>query len=313
MKFGVREICDVVFKATAPVTIGSTTFAAGQPVLYIDTAKTSTLEGAATTVYAQGGKGNSRLLAWEGEKTLTFTVEDAMLSPLGFSVLTGAGLMDATVAKPIKVHSTAEVLVKTFTAGATASDADTVVAELSLAEFGLTSGTVDIAVGASDPKVYGVLVDDAGAIIAHLGAATVTSGGSGTVGTIESDHVAICTFSKVLPTAVVPVAGSTKVVLDFYEVKEAGVTEMQIEAGKFAGYYYVEASTLFRDQATGEDLAAEIVIPKAKIQSNFTFAMASTGDPSTFSFVMDAFPAPTAFSTNKVLCAIQIVGEDAIA
>ena len=43
-----------------------------QPVLYLDTAKTSTLEGAATTVYAQGGKGNPRLIGWDGEKTLTF-------------------------------------------------------------------------------------------------------------------------------------------------------------------------------------------------------------------------------------------------
>jgi hypothetical protein len=57
-------------------------------------------------------------------------------------------------------------------------------------------------------------------------------------------------------------------------------------------------------------MVAEIVIPKAKIQSNFTFAMASTGDPSTFSFVMDAFPAPTRFSTKPVLCAIQVLKDD---
>ncbi len=65
MKFGVREICDVVFKAKSTVKIGSKTFVAGQPVLYIDTAKTSTMEGAATTVYANGGKGNTRLIAWD--------------------------------------------------------------------------------------------------------------------------------------------------------------------------------------------------------------------------------------------------------
>ena len=88
MKFGVREICNVTFKAKSEVKIGNTTFKQGQPVLYIDSAKTSTLEGAATTVYAQGGRGNTRLIAWEGEKTLTFTVEDALLSPLGLSVLT---------------------------------------------------------------------------------------------------------------------------------------------------------------------------------------------------------------------------------
>lgn len=64
-RFGVREICNVVFKAKAPMKIGNTTFQKGQPVLYMDTAKTSTLEGAATTVYATGGRGNARLIAWD--------------------------------------------------------------------------------------------------------------------------------------------------------------------------------------------------------------------------------------------------------
>lgn len=51
---GIREICDVVFKARTDLKIGDKTFKKGQPVLYIDTAKTSSLEGQATTVYAQG-------------------------------------------------------------------------------------------------------------------------------------------------------------------------------------------------------------------------------------------------------------------
>ena len=111
MKFGVREICDVVFKAKARQKIGSHTFEAGQPVLYIDTATTSTLEGAATTVYAQGGRGNSRLIAWEGEKTLTFTVEDALLSPIGFSILSGAGLFNgSTKTSLVHVHKTIQLI-----------------------------------------------------------------------------------------------------------------------------------------------------------------------------------------------------------
>lgn len=95
MKFGVREIANVVFKAKNLQKIGPYTFTKGQPVFYMDTAKTSTLEGAATTVYATGGRGNTRLIAWEGEKTLTFTVEDALLSPVSFAMLSGAGLLKA--------------------------------------------------------------------------------------------------------------------------------------------------------------------------------------------------------------------------
>lgn len=55
-----------MFRATKRQTIGTQTFEKGQPVLYIDSAKTSTLEGASTTVYATGGRGNARLITWEG-------------------------------------------------------------------------------------------------------------------------------------------------------------------------------------------------------------------------------------------------------
>ena len=68
MRFGVREICDVTFRPLQPVDFGNQHFEAMQPCLFLDTATTSTIEGAATTVYAQGGKGNPRLIAWEGEK-----------------------------------------------------------------------------------------------------------------------------------------------------------------------------------------------------------------------------------------------------
>lgn len=54
MKFGVRECCNVVLKAKAAQKIGNKIFYAGEPVCYFDTLKTSSMEGAATTVYAQG-------------------------------------------------------------------------------------------------------------------------------------------------------------------------------------------------------------------------------------------------------------------
>ena len=109
MKFGVREICDVVLKAKAPQKIGNKIFYKDEPVLYFDTLKTSTMEGAATTVYAQGGRGNSRLVAWEGERTITFTMEDALISPEGFMILSGAGLIEASESKPVYQHVTETV------------------------------------------------------------------------------------------------------------------------------------------------------------------------------------------------------------
>jgi len=276
MKFGVREICDVVFKAKADTIIGTSTFKKGQPVLYIDSAKTSTIEGAATSVYAQGGRGNTRLIAWEGEKTLTFTVEDALLSPIGFSVLSGAGLFKGAN-EEVHVHNTANAYV----------DAN---GNIDLTDVLGTEEKID-----GTAPVFVMVSEDDGSITGDL-----ISG------------LSVDTTGKILSGADKEKYANKSVFVDFYIVKaSANVSELQIDAAHFGGYYYVEASTLFRRQSDGVDMPAEITLPNVKIQSNFTFSMASTGDPSTFSFTMDAFPGYTMFDrTKQVLCVMQIV-EDA--
>lgn len=179
VQYGIREVCDLAFYKIKEEG------GKGDMVFVIDSAKTSTLEGASTTVYAQGGKGNPRLIAWEGEKTLTFTVEDALISKEGLKLLTGSD--------------------------------------------------------------------------------------------VETDGV------------------------------------IEISADKFAGYYYVEAKSLIRKESNGNDCALDIVFPKVKVQSNFSISMSPTGDPSTFNYVMDAFPgfvsAEDKSSNHKVLCKMTIGAE----
>ena len=100
-----------------------------------------------------------------------------------------------------------------------------------------------------------------------------------------------------------------QVMVDYYTPKISGAKQIEITADKFGGNYYLEASTLFRD-TNGVDMPAEFIIPNCKIQSNFTFTMASSGDPSSFTFTMDAFPDYTRFDkSKKVLAAIQIIKE----
>ncbi len=283
MKFGVREICDVVLRAKETMTIGNATFDADEPVIYFDSAKTSTVESAATTVYATGGRGNSRLLAWEGEKTVTFTMEDALLSPLGFSILSGAGLLEANGAdKAVNMHTTLTALSKANEGTYTID----IVGELK--ERGLIKE--DIQSVSSNQQVYGFLMEN-GTIKHRLGKATAADG--------------VVSFTA--PSGINYAATGEMIMLDFYIEATAGAHEMTITPDQFGGYYYLEASTLFRRQDTGVDMAASFVIPKVKIQSNFTFSMASSGDPSTFTFTMDAFPDYTKFDKEKqVLFALQI-------
>lgn len=297
MRFGVREICDVVFKARTETKIGSKTFKKGQPVLYIDTAKTSTLEGAASTVYAQGGKGNPRLIAWEGERTITFTVEDALISPISFAMLSGAGLTnvaDADSRNKIKVHTTFDLPI--LDGGIVKIDLDT------------AGDNHDIYVDEDIAPIFGTILDNAGAGVVFCQCTSVSGPEPNcNVYTITKDKELVLTF-----TEADKYVGKTMRV-DLYTEKTGGATEITIDAENFAGNYYVEASTLFREQHTAKDMPAEIVFPNVKIQSNFTFSMANTGDPSTFTFTMDAFPDYTNFDKqHKVFAAIQIVGEENI-
>ena len=302
MKFGVREICNVVFRAKSKIKIGNTTFKEGQPVLYIDSAKTSTLEGAATTVYAQGGRGNTRLIAWEGEKTLTFTVEDALLSPLGLSVLSGAGLIKGTATEKVHVHTTTMQIVNKL-------DADEVGASGKYNGIdGLAENDfiVDLAEATSkicgDAPLFVMGIDKDGSLTGEFYKATVVND---TILKLTGDSEGTNFSGGTGPEGVT-------VMVDYYTIKNSdNVSEIQIDAENFAGYYYVEADTLFRRQDDGVDMPANITLPNVKIQSNFTFSMASTGDPSTFTFTMDAFPGYTYFDKKKkVLCVIQVI-EDA--
>ena len=281
MKFGVREICDVVLRAKDKVKIGNQTFEKDEPVIYFDTAKTSTVEGAATTVYATGGKGNSRLIAWEGERTVTFTMEDALLSPLGFAILSGAGIVEAGASSAaINVHST------TTTIGTVSSNNITI----DLADALPQNGTLS-----TDADVYGFILDGTGSISKKLGKVRPVSGSS-------------VTFN--VSTLSLGDSTSHTILLDYYVKMTSGVKQIEITPDKFAGSYYLEASTLFRRQDNGSDMPAQFVIPNVKIQSAFTFSMAASGDPSTFTFTMDAFPDYTKFDkSKKVLFALQIVDD----
>lgn len=321
MKFGVREICDVVLKRKAAGYFGKLYLDKNMPVLYFDTLKTSSLEGQATTVYAQGGKGNPRLVAWEGDRTVTFTMEDALISPESFSILSGAGFMDAEDAAPIYVHTTEQIEIKNDT--------------ITLSKKPSPKG-----------EMYIMLMNDDGSINVNklpmkmptgTIAACAAANGVLSLETAWTDwkteydaderHQQLIN-AGVISAAVKPEGGDMEsdgkdyvkgtpgdeydqgsvLYVDYYVEAKSGVKQIDIEASKFGGSYYLEASTLFRDQGTGEDYPCEFIIPNCKVQSNFTFTMAPTGDPSTFTFTMDAFPDYTKFDkTKKVIAALQIV------
>ena len=277
MRFGAREICEVVLKAKSTQKVGNKQFYKNEPVIYFDSLKTSSMEGAATTVYAQGGRGNARLIAWEGERTVTFTMEDALLSPASFMILSGAGLIEATESEPIYVHQVEQTDKVT-------KNGDTVTITLEKAPH-YVAGDEDF--------IYVMPLTDGEVVTEPYTCVTSVTDNVVTLTSTVDDLSAFVTDGVVL--------------VDYYSAETAGAQQIEITPDKFGGNYYLEASTLFRD-TNGVDLPAEFVIPNCKIQSNFSFSMASSGDPSTFTFTMDAFPDYTRFNkTKKVLALIQVI------
>lgn len=285
MKYGIREICDVVLKAKSRMQVGNKIFYKDEPVIYFDSLKTSTLEGAATTVYAQGGHGNARLIAWEGERTVTFTMEDALISTVGLAILTGADVIDASATATIKQHVTEQI-------------------ELNKDNFDATTQTITLKKNPYiDPKnqgdwIYVMLLDDEGNTATEP--YIFTKGETANTITVKKTNYKVDRKFDLRDV----------VLVDYYTEKASGAQQIEITPDKFGGNFYLEASTLFRD-TNGVDMPAEFIIPNCKVQSNFTFTMASSGDPSTFTFTMDAFPDYTRFDkTKKVFSVIQIITED---
>ena len=324
MKFGVREICDVVLKRKAAGYFGKLYLDKNMPVLYFDTLKTSSLEGQATTVYAQGGKGNPRLVAWEGDRTVTFTMEDALISPESFSILSGAGFVDAEDGAPIYVHTTEQVEIKNNSIKLSKKPATkgdmyimlmTEDGSINVNKLPMKLPTATVASIGADltlnlPTAFAAWQTEYNSDARHaeLRAAGVLTEVSVPVGVRTEAALAAGQGDYIIGGTEATDDQGSVVYVDYYVEAKSGAKQIDIEASKFGGSYYLEASTLFRDQATGEDYPAEFIIPNCKVQSNFTFTMAPTGDPSTFTFTMDAFPDYTKFDkTKKVIAALQIV------
>lgn len=227
------------------------------------------------------------------EKTVTFNVTDALMSPLGLSVLSGAGFEDAAADNIKHIHVTADAKVET---GGFATIKNSVL----INELGLPSATTEIVVCSDDiAKPQGTVLDNNGAIVGYVPFNTITVTSTKTSGSSEGNVKFTLTEGDYV--------GKT-IKFDFYVVMKDNCTSISIKPGDFGGYFYVEADTLYRNQ-DGKDMAATLTFPKVKVQSGFTISMSPNGDPSTFDFVMDAFPAYTKFdTTKKVVCDITIVG-----
>lgn len=74
-----REVCDMVFQD----------YKTKKPFLFVDYANTSSQELTGETVYAYGGKGHPRKVAFTGDKAGTLTIETQIQTPKLWEMMTG--------------------------------------------------------------------------------------------------------------------------------------------------------------------------------------------------------------------------------
>ena len=219
------------------------------------------------------------------------------MSPMGLAVLTSAGLVNHNQNDVAQVHVTFEK---------------------NLA--GTANETIDITLEDLQEET-GLVTASKFNLCKELIPYGVVTGGSGketdfvTLEVVPDKNVVEANKPGQLRFATAPddpeIYKGKTVIVDFYIEMTNSIQTITIGPEDFGGYFYVEAQTLFRDEATGKDLAANVIFPKVKIQSGFTFTMAASGDPSTFNFVMDAFPGYAIDRCNKkTMCDIQIISID---
>ena len=246
-KFGAKEVMDVTLYDMKT----------GEPAICFDTLKTSSISVTADKVYAQGGKGNPKLITWELNKEATLNIEDALITPKSMELISG---MATTVDKKI-------VYVRQK------NEWD-------------TTGTTPIDKG----DLYPLKCDSDGIInLAYepkeaVGKIKVYLKEEDCVTPIDMTDATLVGKVLTLSGAGKTKAADKKVVVYYTRETSDKAQTFVITSDKFAGSYKLVGDTVIRNAETGKDEPFQIIIPNLKWTSNLELGFSAEGDPATTSF-----------------------------
>jgi hypothetical protein len=269
-RYGIKEVADVTFyKIKNDGT-------RGDPVLYLDTLKVSTIEQTAESVDARGGTGNPKLVTWDYGKEITVSIEDALFSSKSMSIMFG----DGTVAQgSTLIQKTAVIRMGAASEGKVKCVNDYVTADVYDAVEG--SKRVKLYIGSAGTAPTGeVMLTNQ---IAFSGPNSVTSKLYDEDGTVLDDAFTLADLKALYAT------GQTATGTEYdghkfmftYWVAAAG-KQITISGDTFPGTYYVQGDTYARSDVDGSDQFFQFIIPKAKMTSENTITLEAEGDPAVF-------------------------------
>lgn len=266
-RYGIKEVADVTFyKINSDGT-------RGDPVLYLDTLKVSTIEQTAETVDARGGKGNPKLVTWDYGKEITVSIEDALFSAKSMAIMFGNGVASDKTADTI----TRTIVGRVIQGGTVQSPVyqiDYVTADI----YDATTGSavrkkLDMLNTGASVRSGMIAFDDAGL--------TVTS-------VVDEAGTALVDASSPVSWDCASIQAAVN--LAKYKGKRIFLTytvnvnksEIVISGDTFPGTYYVQGDTYARSDVDGSDQFFQFIIPKAKMTSENTITLEAEGDPAVF-------------------------------
>ena len=256
-QYGIKEVADVTFYERDK---------AGheKPVLYIDTAKVSTIEKTASTAEARGGKGNPALISWDFGLEINVTLEDALFSPKSMAIMQGSGkVIEGTTTNPVYVDVTGEVF---------EFDAESASTEE-------TRTSIKLKHPYKENSIYIYEIDDDGRWISGEQLRGWEKDTSDTTGCTIKQMTASSSTAYAEPSTI----GTQKVAV-FYKtpIEDDRAQKIQINSDTFPGTYRVVGDTYARNRSTGKDEFFQFIIHRAKVSPENTITLSAEGDPSTF-------------------------------
>jgi len=128
----------------------------GKAIVTLTTLKTSGVETTGETVYAQGGRGNARLIGFSSNRQARLTLQDAIFDNEAVAMLTGNDLVAGI--KKVDLHEVQSVTSNKVTLSKTPSGA--IVSVFKLNPDGTNGEEFTLGTPASNPKEYSVTGKD---------------------------------------------------------------------------------------------------------------------------------------------------------
>ena len=108
-EFGIKEMYQVVLKATYPIEIGNREIEEGEVIAYFDSIQLANFQEIKSYVTAHGGFDDRAHVWWETTKEVNFVMERGIFSKTQFSLLSNSQLININENEPILIQTREEV------------------------------------------------------------------------------------------------------------------------------------------------------------------------------------------------------------